>query len=109
MSVLGYSELMKKIFGITPKTLQGELSQLLKTKPTQKKIEVLRELASTKRATIGKLMKKKKMTYTGGSFNSMKTFFEELYQLKILQKEIIGRRTYYTFTKKSDLSKWLVV
>ncbi len=49
------------------------------------------------------------MNNTGGSFNSIKKFFDELSSTNILFKERVGRRTYYSFVKDSDIMKWLCV
>lgn len=106
MSVLGYSELLKEIYGITPESIESEISQLLKSKPNEKKIKILKNLAGKERATVSELLRGEKMPNTGGSFLAMTNFFLELEKLKILNKEEIGRRTYFSFPD-SSLKKWL--
>lgn len=109
MSVLGYSEIIKEIYGITPESIENEIALLLKSKPTKVKIQLLKKLAQAPKATVSELMRKEKLNNTGGSFRSIKKFFNELSKLGIIEKEIIGRRTYFKFKEKSSLSKWLQV
>jgi len=107
MSVLGYSELLKEIYGVSPKSLQHEISILLKAKPSKQRIALLRMLANGKKSTVSELLRKCKMNNTGGSFRVIRKFFDELVSLGILKKENIGRRAYYLFPENSDLGKWL--
>ncbi len=107
MSVLGYSELLKEIYGITPESLENEISKLLTSKPSPAKVHLLKHLAKTQRATVSELLRALKMPNTGGSFKSIKKFFIDLTKFNILVEERVGKRTYYSFSKDSDLSKWL--
>ena len=107
MSVIGYSELLKEIYGITPESLENEISLLLKSKPNKNKIKLLKILVKKERSTISELLRLAGMNNTGGSFKSIKKFFEEIIQLKILKKEKIGRRTYFFFREDSNLKRWL--
>jgi Fe2+ or Zn2+ uptake regulation protein len=108
MSVIGYSELLKEIYGITPESLDNEISLLLKSKPTKEKVRLLKLLAASEKATVSQLLRSLKMNNTGGSFKTNRKFFEELVLLKILKKENVGRRTYYSFEDESILKKWLM-
>lgn len=107
MAVLGYSELLKEIYGINPHSLENEISKFLQSKPSNNKIRILKELKKSQRATISELLRHSLLPNTGGSFKSIRKFFEELVRLNILKKDTTVKRTYYYFNPESDLSKWL--
>lgn len=107
MSVIGYSELLKEIHGITPESLQTHISKLLTAKPSEERIELLKQLATRKHATASELLRALHHPHTGGSFTAARAFLDRLVQLHILQREKIGRRTYYAFPDGSDLKAWL--
>lgn len=109
MSVIGYSELVKEIYGVTPESIEGELSLLFKTKVNGQKIMLIKRLAiSGKRATVSELMIAEGMNNTGASFRVVRNFFDELVKLKILKKDNVGRRTYYSFADDSVIRRWLI-
>ncbi len=108
MSVIGYSELLREIYGITPQSLQTHIAKLLTAKPSEERIELLKQLATRKRATASELLRALRKPHTGGSFTAARVFLDRLVGLRILKKEIVGRRTYYAFPVDSDLKAWLV-
>ncbi len=107
MSAIGYSELLREIHGITPDSLQTHIAKLLTAKPSEERIELLKQLANRKHATASELLRAIRKPHTGGSFTAARAFLDRLVQLRILRKEKIGRRTYYAFSEGSDLRKWL--
>jgi len=107
MSVIGYSELLREIHGITPQSLQTHIAKLLTAKPNEERINLLKQLAIRKHATASELLRAIRKPHTGGSFTAARAFLDRLMELHILQREKIGRRTYYAFSEESDLRKWL--
>jgi len=105
--ILGYSEIIKEIYGITPDSLQTHISKLLSAKPSEERVTLLKELATRESATTSTLLRACRQPHTGGSFIAARAFLDRLVALKILEKERIGRRTYYRFPKGSDLGAWL--
>jgi len=107
MSVLGYSEMVKELYGITPDTVREELKILLRAKPSEARINLLKILARVEKGTVSELLRHAGMNNTGGSYKVVRGFFEELCALKILKSLTVGRRTYYHFVKGSSLKTWL--
>ena len=107
MSVIGYSEILREIYGITPDSLQVHIAKLLTAKPSEERIALLKQLATKKHATASELLRAIRKPHTGGSFTAARTFLDRLVQLRILRQEKIGRRTYYAFDEGSDLKAWL--
>lgn len=107
MSIIGYSELLREIYGITPQSLQTHIARLLTARPSAERIELLKQLASRKRATASELLRAIRKPHTGGSFTAARAFLDRLVALRILTRESIGRRAYYAFPDGSDLKAWL--
>ena len=107
MSILGYSELVKEIYGVTPESIKEELATVMASKPTNERMKLLATLANHKRANLSALLHMNGRPRTGGSYLGAKKFFEELVKQKILRSEKKGTRTYYEFTTGSALEQWL--
>jgi hypothetical protein len=108
MSILGYSEIIREVYGITPGSIKHDLEKLMKAKPTEDKIQLIKQLARANRATVSELLRDIGKNNTGGSFIAAQKFLDELCTLKLLKREKAGRRTYYGFNKDTDLQRWLL-
>lgn len=100
MSILGYSEIVKKITGEDEYSFENIMVTLSKHSLSSLRIKALKELAKQKNSTITKILKRLKENTTGGTHISIKSFFINLEKENILSKEKINNRTYWKFTDK---------
>lgn len=107
MSILAYSELVKEVFGISPQVVKRDLATLMNVKLTEEKVQVIRQLAREKRSSVSALLRKTNRNNTGGSYIATKKFLNELARIGLLERDFVGRRTYYEFPENSDLQVWL--
>jgi len=101
MSVLAYSEIMKKITGIDEKRLEKPFLILSRHKITKNRLKVLKELANHEKITIGKILKNLKQSRGGGSYLTIRDFFLELEKEGLLKREKINNKCYWSFSDKN--------
>ncbi|MGM5487987.1 MAG: hypothetical protein ACQESG_03495 [Nanobdellota archaeon] len=97
MSVLSYSELLRRIANIDEQTLEKPYKILQRHTCTGNRLVVLRCLARQDRATIGQLLQKTGHNKGGGSYITIQRFFEALSTDGLLVSEKRGNRVYWKF------------
>ena len=109
MSVLAYSELLKRITGIKESELEKPFIILGKHNTTENRLKVLRELANHDKATIGFLLKRCKLNKSGGSYLTIKKFFEELEKDGLLKRHQKNKKQEWSFSKEfSSLKEFIL-
>lgn len=109
MSVLAYSELLKRMTGIDEKSLEKPYLILSKHETTQKRLAILKELAKHERITIGRLLKGLHRNRGGGSYLTIKKYFLELEKEGLLKHENIGEKEIWSFSKNHEDFKNFIV
>ena len=106
---LAYSEIFGRAAGLK-KTVQNWFIILARNEPSKLRLKTLESLAKLERATISNVLKKLKENRTGGTYLSIASFFKNLEKEGVLQRQEVGRRTYWQFTEQaSDLKKYLLI
>lgn len=106
---LAYSELFGRAAGLK-RTVQNWFIILARSEPSKLRLGCLEQLAKEERATISHVLKKLKENRTGGTYLSVNAFFNKLANEGILEKDEVGRRTYWQFAQDAaDLKKYLVI
>ena len=109
MSVLAYSELLKRIVGIDEKILEKPYQIISKHNTTKNRLAVLKELARTEKNTIGRLLKNLKLNRSGGSYLTIKKYFLELEKEGLLKKEKVNKTEVWSFSEKyNDLKVFIL-
>ena len=108
MSVLGYTEIMRLLTGNDEYQFEEHILTISKYGISELRLNILKQLAISKRATISHILISNDSTNTGGTYKSINSFFKALEKEKILEEEKVGNRTYWKFTEKcTDFSKYL--
>lgn len=102
MSVLAYSELMKRIVGVDETKLETPFKILNNNNTTKTRLKILKELAKQDKATIGKLLKNSGHNRTGGSYITIKNYFLDLEKDGLLKKEKRGTIEEWSFSEKYE-------
>jgi hypothetical protein len=109
MSVLAYSELLKRITGINEKELEEPFKILSQSHTTKNRFKTIKYLSLYEPISIGKLLHKIGLPRGGGSYLTIKKFFLSLEKKGLLQKEKDGMGYVWKFTERGDhLKKYLL-
>lgn len=95
MSVLAYSELLRRIAGIDEKELETPFRILNRNNTTQNRLRVLKALADHEPISIGALLQKLHQPRGGGSYITIKRYFRDLEKEGLLKSE-----------KKKNIEVW---
>lgn len=109
MSVLAYSELMRRITGIDERKLEKPFIILSKYNTTKNRMNILKELAKHEKIGIGKLLKNVHQNIGGGSYLTIQKYFMELEKEGILKKEIVDGKTLWSFSEQNKELKEYVM
>ncbi len=108
MAVLAQSELLKEITGIDESKTEEFFFRMdnIMMSPLRKKC--LKRLIVVGKATVSSLLKDLGEANYGGTYQSIKGFFNKLVEEGILTKQPVGIRTYYCPSKPaSEFMKYL--
>ncbi|MBR9691241.1 hypothetical protein GOV06_00475 [Candidatus Woesearchaeota archaeon] len=109
MSVLAYSELLKRIVGIDEKKLEKPFIILSKHNTTKNRLNILKELAQNEKITVGKLLRNLHQNIGGGSYLTIKKYFLELEKEGLLKKEKIKNKEIWSFSEEyKDLKEFIL-
>lgn len=109
MSILAYSELMKRIAGIDEHNLETPFIILNRNNTTPNRLKVLKALAAKDESSLGKLLKHCKMNRGGGSYLTIKNYFRSLEDEGLLQRKKELNREIWSFSKKyEDIKKFIL-
>ncbi|MCD4666499.1 hypothetical protein K8R47_01665 [archaeon] len=100
MSVLAYSELLKRIFNIDENQFRKPYQILSRYNPTKNRIEILKQLALHDKITIGQLLKKTNHNKGGGSYLTIKKYFENLAKEGLLIKYQKKKKILWSFSEE---------
>ena len=98
MSVLAYSELLKRIANIEEEKLEKPYIILSKNNTTKNRLRVLKELARREKSTIGSLLKKTHQNKGGGSYLTIKKYFQQLEKEGLLKSERKNKKKVWFFS-----------
>jgi hypothetical protein len=98
MTALGYSELLKRITGIDQKKLEAPFIILNRNNTTKVRLDVIKQLARLGPLTIGLLLQKSNQPRGGGSYLTIRKYFEALEREGLLKKEKIKTKTLWSFS-----------
>ena len=99
MSVLAYSELLKEITGINEEKAEEFFFRISNLSLSPLRSKCLKELVKKEKATVSSILKEMNETNCGGTYKSIKKFFNKLTDENIITKEKVGNRTYYKASK----------
>ncbi len=106
---LAYSEIFGRAAGLK-RTLQNWFIILARNEPSKLRVKALENLAKLERTTISNLLRDLKENRSGGTYLSVLAFFNKLENEGILEREEVGRRTYWRFSEQAaDLKKYLLI
>ena len=105
MSVLAYSELLRRIAGIEQDDLERPFKILSRNNATRKRIEILKILASAEPISIGMLLQKSGLPRGGGSYMTIKRFFLALEKEGLLEHNIVRKRALWQYSASAELFK----
>jgi len=109
MSILAYSEILKKVTGIDEKELEKPFIILSRHNSTPKRFKILRVLANNEKSTISSLLKKAKLNRGGGSYLTIRKYFQSLEKEGLLKKEKINKKETWEFSEEyNDLKEFIV-
>jgi hypothetical protein len=109
MSILGYSELIQRIYGIDKKKLERPFVILNRNNTTKKRLKVLQILAKNEPATLGQLLTTTKQPRGGGSYNALKNYFLDLEKEGLLIQNNIGTKTIWKFKEGLNEFKLFII
>ena len=108
MSVLAYSELLKRIAGVNEQKLEEPFKILHNSNTTATRLKVIKTLAKYEPITLGKLLKIAGFPTGGGSYMTIRAYFYELEKKGLLKSSRRGKamkKTYWEFTEKGEEMK----
>src|SRR3989344_9107264 len=105
MSVLAYSELLKKITGINEKDLEEPFKILSENNTTKSRLKIIKGLALYEPISIGNLLHKMGFPRGGGSYLTTKKYFSMLEKDGLLSKQKIKNKIVWMFSKKGEYLK----
>ncbi|MFC1750063.1 hypothetical protein ACFL2V_14785 [Pseudomonadota bacterium] len=107
--MIGYSQLMKDIFNLDKSSVEMQMEKLVKHQLSKLRFDVLKELAKQERGTISSLLRQVTDNHNGGTYKTIKIFFELLHKDNILEFEKVGVRRYWKFSDKAkDLRNYIL-
>ena len=105
MSILAYSELLKRITGINEQELEEPFKILSKNNTTKTRLKIIRGLATHEPISIGNLLHKINLPRGGGSYITARKYFMMLERDGLLEKEKRKSRTVWKFSQKGTYLK----
>lgn len=108
MSVLAYSELLRRIAGFDDSHLETPFKILSKNNTTPMRLRVIRALAIHEPISIGKLLQTVNLPRGGGSYLTIRKYFLSLEKEGLLERRRMGRKntnktkTLWIFSKKNE-------
>lgn len=97
MTVLGYAKLVELLTGSDEYAFEGHMVALGRNGLTPFRFAALQALARKRRATVSGVLAAIGEPQGGGSYRAVADFFENLHAERLLSKEAVGRRTYWSF------------
>lgn len=101
MTILAYSELLRRIGGIEEKKVEQFYKVIASHNITSLRYKALKNLAKQDKSTIGKLLQNLNVNKSGGCYITIKKFFLEMNKNGILDTVVVGNRTYWKFSDKA--------
>jgi len=109
MSVLAYSELLKRITGINEKDLEEPFKILSENNTTKNRLKIIKGLALHEPISMGNLLHKLGFPRGGGSYLTARKYFLMLEADGLLEKQKEKNKTIWKFSKKGeDLKKYIL-
>ncbi|MBI2102372.1 hypothetical protein HYT55_00910 [Candidatus Woesearchaeota archaeon] len=109
MSVLAYSELLKRITGIDDHQLEEPFKILSQNNTTQSRCKIIKGLALYEPISIGNLLRKSELPRGGGSYLTVRKYFLSLEKAGLLEKYLLHNRAVWRFSKNGEhLRKYLL-
>jgi len=102
MSVLAYSELLKRIVGVKTEDLETPFIILNKNNTTKNRLKVIKELSKKGKSTIGNLLKSVGLPRGGGSYLTIRNYFLDLEKQDLIRREKKRNKTFWMFTEKNE-------
>lgn len=102
MSVLAYSELMRRIVGVEESELERPFKILSDHNTTSLRLAAIKELSRHESISIGKLLQTLKQPRGGGSYLTVRKYFMELEKTGLLVRTRVGNRTEWGISKKNE-------
>lgn len=103
MSVLAYSELLKRITGIEEAQLEGPFKILNKSNTTPVRLKALKALARHEPTSLGKLLQTISLHRGGGTYLTIRKYFILLEKKGLLENKKENGRTVWKFTDKGEI------
>jgi len=109
MSILAHSELLKRNCGIDEKKLEIPILILNRNNTTKNRLKILKSLAHYEPITIGLLLQKSHQARGGGSYLTIRKYFESLEKEGLLKRIKIKTKTLWSFSEEySHLKKYIL-
>jgi hypothetical protein len=109
MSVLAYSEMLKRIAGVDKNKLERPFIILSKHNTTEKRLNILRRMAEHDGITIGKLLKLSHQNTGGGSYLTIQRYFKELQKDGLLDVKLKNNKHIWSFSDEySDIREFIL-
>ncbi|MFT4304690.1 MAG: hypothetical protein ACMXX8_01230 [Candidatus Woesearchaeota archaeon] len=109
MTILAYSELLKRITGIDEKRLEMPFVVLNRNNTTKNRLSILKALAEREPITIGFLLQKSNQARGGGSYLTIRKYFESLEKEGLLKRSKIKSKTLWSFSEEyHELKKYIL-
>ena len=102
MSVLAYSELLKRISGIDQEKLDQPFKILNSSNTTQNRLKAIKALAKHEPITLGKLLQAIGLPKGGGSYLTIRDYFYTLEDKGLLMSVEKKGKKFWKFTEKGD-------
>lgn len=109
MSVLAYSELLKRITGIHDEELEEPFKILGRHNTTETRLAAIKTLARNEPISLGMLLHSAKLPRGGGSYLNIRKFFLELEKEGLLSRNEHGNKTEWAFSEKGALLKRFIL
>jgi len=109
MSVLAYSELLKRITGIEERKLEEPFKILNKNNTTPTRLKAIKGLALHGPISLGKLLQTIGLPRGGGSYLTIRRYFLSLEKEGLLKKEMINKKTIWGFSEEGEILKKFIL
>ena len=109
MSVLAYSELLKRIIGIHDEELEEPFKILGRHNTTKTRLTAIKTLARDGPVSLGMLLHSANLPRGGGSYLNIRKFFLELEKEGLLAKNECGNKTEWAFSEKGESLKRFIL
>ena len=105
MSVLAYSELLKRITEIDENMLEQPFKILNATNTTPTRLKVIKALAIYEPISLGKLLQKVGLPRGGGSYITIRKYFLNLEHKGLLETVKENNKTRWKFSSQGEILK----